>query len=699
MTSNTKISNLIESQVPFFVRNDHANFVRFIEAYYEYLEQEGKVAQRAMKLPEYNDIDTSIDLFVQQFYKDYLPLLPQDTAADKTLVLKHVKDFYRARGSEKSIRFLMRVLFNEEADFYYPQRDILRASDGKWFIEKSIKIFDVKVDGVSNTSLDLISKFNGKKITGLSSNNFAVVETAESYYEGGVLVQELKISNQYKQFDAGETISAVFTENGNERTITANLYSGVISSVRLTNPGKGYQVGDVVTLESNTGEGGLIIVSSVGTGNIKSLGVLVGGAGFQVNNPILISGGGGSGATAIVSDVADDNTVHPSSYDLYLTPISAYLNVAINTANYGIVGFSNANTTIANSLAVWQYSNTGPISNLTLTAAGTGYVTIPTVRASANTRIKNLGILGRLRVEDGGLGYSVGDKIYFDNRIGTFGYGGKANVTNVAANGMIRTLEFEAIAPYPPGGIGYVSGNLPVANLSLASGTGANVQVVCLLGEGETLLSESQTAGEILELSILSRGSGYSSNLTLNLQSIGDGTARANATVIQGTFTYPGRYINDDGHLSSYNFIQDRDYYQPFSYVIKVRQSIEKYRKALKELIHPLGMKVFGEFGLVDDESVNVAINATSSVVRSNTYFGSFDSAGNGNNSIVTISTNREMSNGNVYIEFATSNSALLNTGSYNKIYLGNVVSENVSFSVTLANSINANGTVYFTRI
>jgi len=32
--SNNRISNLIRTQLPFFVQNDHANFINFLEAYY-----------------------------------------------------------------------------------------------------------------------------------------------------------------------------------------------------------------------------------------------------------------------------------------------------------------------------------------------------------------------------------------------------------------------------------------------------------------------------------------------------------------------------------------------------------------------------------------------------------------------------------------------------------------------------------------
>jgi hypothetical protein len=65
MSSNNKISNLVSSQVPFFVRNDHPNFIRFLELYYEYLEQNNKTIDYIKNLNDYQDIDLAEDAFAE----------------------------------------------------------------------------------------------------------------------------------------------------------------------------------------------------------------------------------------------------------------------------------------------------------------------------------------------------------------------------------------------------------------------------------------------------------------------------------------------------------------------------------------------------------------------------------------------------------------------------------------------------------
>lgn len=669
MISNNKISNLVASQVPFFVRNDHENFVAFVEAYYEFLEQQTGVVNVTKSLLNQADVDLT-DIFVEKFYDNFLPFIPKDTAVDKTLILKHIKDFYRARGTEKSIRFLMRVMFDEDVEFYYPQKDVLKVSDGKWFQEKSVKITNIKVDGVANNQLGIETKFINRRITGNASNAYALIERTSSYYEGHSLVRELKLSNQYRTFDSGEGITTTFFEGDNEKTITANLFSGGINTVDIVNGGTRYQVGDQVIIESGTGSGANIIVTSVSSGNLTSIAALNGGAGFQVGSQVLITGGGGIGANANISSVSADNFYHPNSYNIIYTTIQSIANANINNINYGLYfsGFTNpanANTTLANSLSYFVYANTGPITGVLLYNLGSGYLTAPTITAQANTRVRNLGILGKMKIVNGGTGYYIGDKIQFINVPGGVGSGANAIVSNVdtSQSNTISAVRFVNVPGQITGGSGYDQLFLPTANVisSNVLASNASIQVTAVLGSGETLYSANSIQGRILSLQILQSGSGYINAPTLNLTQSGDGTAQAVATIITGTFTYPGRYLNDDGHISSYNFIQDRDYYQKFSYVVKVKQSIDKYRSVLKNLIHPAGMKLFGEYATVD-EGTNLYLpirDASDNLVSSTTRTYRFET-------------------GNVYINYTSHG---LQTG--NTIYLdwitGNLAAGNVT--------------------
>ena len=124
MSTDKKISTLVSSTVPFFVRNDHPGFISFLEAYYEYSEQfeeintNAKVIERSKNFLNYIDIDKTISDFADNLYTQFLHNMPEEIAADKALILKNAKDFFRSRGSEKSVRFLMRAIYGVKQKKY-----------------------------------------------------------------------------------------------------------------------------------------------------------------------------------------------------------------------------------------------------------------------------------------------------------------------------------------------------------------------------------------------------------------------------------------------------------------------------------------------------------------------------------------------------------------------------------------------------
>lgn len=709
-TTNNKISNLVSRQLPFFVRNDHPNFVAFVEAYYEYLEQteptlaNGKVVDRSRNLLNYIDIDTTIDDFAEKLYERFLNFIPKDTKADKNLIIKNAKDFYRATGSEKSIRFLMRVLFNEDIDFYYPKKDILKASDGKWYIEKNLRIQEEAVDGVANTSTSALEKFVNRRITGNNSNASAKVESVTRFFDDNIRIDELVISDIKGQFQDGEDIRAFFEEDTITKMVTGRIFGGLLNGVRIVDGGTGYSRGDPVTLVTTdkNARGAIATVDKVSTGNISAISVLLedGGAGYRVGDFMAISDPNGLGANAFVSSVIPDGKYHPNSYNIIYATIETVANANINNINYGLyfAGFetgSNANTTLVNSLSTWAFTNTGPVRLMTVNEPGAGYIA-PSIAVFGNTAIKSLGILGRMQIVDGGLSYQIGDTIEFINPPGHYGYGGKGNVTNVAANGKITEVKFVANGEVI-GGVGYSPDALPRANVITTTGNGANIIVTAALGSGGTFKEANTIIGRIERVLITRGGSSYTAqNTIIDMTAFGDGTANLQPVLLEGIITKPGRYINDDGHLSSFNFLEDRDYYQNFSFVVRVKESISNYRNALKDLAQPAGTKLFGDY-----VNALTSVNVENYVVISNTEVilskdGTFR-ASNSNSVYIYVRNHGFANNDNVYVEF--NSGVTVNT--VNGIYMvSNVLASNVNtFNVRISSAATASGNATITLV
>lgn len=168
---DNKQSLLVENQFPDFVKEDYPTFIRFMEAYYEFLEnklgtQKNDLNRQARKLYTISDIDQNLDEFEEYFFKTFLDLFPRDTLASKSLLIKNSIPLYLSKGNEKSIKYFFRALFDEEVNVIIPRNDILLASGGNWKITKVVRGLPqvyakyvagvTKFDGVaSNTSFYL----------------------------------------------------------------------------------------------------------------------------------------------------------------------------------------------------------------------------------------------------------------------------------------------------------------------------------------------------------------------------------------------------------------------------------------------------------------------------------------------------------------------------------------------------------------
>lgn len=624
MSANNKISTISNQQLPFFIQNDHPELAVFIKKYYEFLEQsettlaDGHPIERTINFLDNIDIDrTSHDDLAEELYKKFIHDLPKTVVADKKLIMKHIKDFYRARGSEKATLFLVNILTGDaNNEIYYPKTDILKASDGKWSKKRSIRINSMEIDGTANTELSGLRKFVNTRVVGSTSNASAIVETVNRFYQETALVSELFLSQISGTFQSGEMISTYYVEEGTTHTLTANTFPGYISDVLIYSGGTGYSAGDYLTLDSNVGSGGLIQVSTVSAGNIRSIAVLAGGAGFQNGDTVLVTGAG-SGANAYISSIDESGNVHANSYTFYsIGTIGDVANVWLGNT-YTNLNSSNVNTAIQNALSTWVYANTGPALLVVVDDGGAAYGSNTGASISGNSRVRSYGVLGLLSINSNGTDYEVGDELNFYNVSGGYGTHAYAQVTEIDANGGIADIEFVSIDGMPAGGVGYTMSKLPTVSIVSANGTNANVTVTSLLGYGDTLAVTNSNIGVIETVTIVTQGTGYDANTTINVASEGNGDANLSPVIVRGIYTGPGRYLNDDGFLSSHNFLRGPHYYQNYSYVLRTNTPLKQIKKQLLKLANPAGMKLFStlKIELEENENFEVAQNEFDTVL------------------------------------------------------------------------------------
>lgn len=304
MSSTEKtISALIQTQLPDFVKANHPQFQRFIESYYEWLEQNnssgvsntaGNTIYQASKIADYRDVDSTPDEFVRYFKQELLPYFPENTALDIRKILKSAREFYSQKGSEESVRWLFRALFNEQIEINYPKEQILKLSDGKWKLPRAFRI----TVGESNKNLD-VNLLEKRLVVGSVSGATCVIESANRTIDptNGIEIIEIYISNIKRLFENGEFINVNYIdENGIEKIFSEKII-GTISNIRLdTRPpsidpnqrrrGLLYNVGDPVvitgglaaTAEANDA---VAIVGNVSLGSIDTVTTTFGGYGYR----------------------------------------------------------------------------------------------------------------------------------------------------------------------------------------------------------------------------------------------------------------------------------------------------------------------------------------------------------------------------------------------------------------------------------
>jgi hypothetical protein len=421
-----KTSLLIQRQVPEYVREEYPLFLSFLEAYYEFLEtkQTGKnndLTTKLKNLKTVSDIDSSIDEFESQFFNSFGSLIPIDSVADKSFLLKHALPLYQAKGSENSFKFLFRLLFGQEATLSYPKNNILRASDGKWQVDKVIKItsdissvytadgntkefkllskvskdqttvyvndtlvttgFSVYQDFkkiIFNTNLntgDRLEVFHSvidkgilvnRKITGLLSGAYAIVEKDFASVLSNDVIYELYVDDKtlVGEFIVGETLK---TDTFIDDVLVDMQIRSVseLKEITVTSSGGSYNVGDPVLVIAPLSQvTPTAIVSKVFKGIIDKVNIINGGAGFQVGSKVYADDYGPPGVDIEVNSVTTVSANSPNTFIVYSDIISDINpgNTTIGNTTYGLSGLTgNVNSVIGQTFSNIAFTNIGEI--------------------------------------------------------------------------------------------------------------------------------------------------------------------------------------------------------------------------------------------------------------------------------------------------------------------------------------------------
>ena len=228
------ISSLVAEQVPDFVRVDHPRMVTFMEAYYEWMEQKNETLHSTFVLRDFADVDDTISNFIKHFKTQYLDRFPQslaydqntNSAVDEKRLIKRIKEFYRAKGTEKSYKLLFKILQDATiTDFYYPKTDIVKSSNGKWIENKSIKVSLTNKDEIWNAkNTTIVQKSEAGEVFATGT-----VRGVRRYETQSSTVAELVIDEINGKFRVNKNVH--FDVGGNTAEFTESTYS-VIENIK-----------------------------------------------------------------------------------------------------------------------------------------------------------------------------------------------------------------------------------------------------------------------------------------------------------------------------------------------------------------------------------------------------------------------------------------------------------------------------------
>lgn len=359
------IASLIQSQFPSFYNEDGENFIAFVKAYYEWLDQGGSESR---KLLQYRDVDYTVDSFLDHFKNEFLNSLPENTAASKAFLVKHVQDLYKSKGSVEANKLLFRLVFNEDIEVYDPSVDILKPSDGVWKVPQYIEC----------SESDRVFTFLGQQITGATSGAKAFVENVVRKRISGRFIDVVYISDVKGTFESGEYVTSNNSLDG------APYIVGSLNEITVTSGGAFNAVGDLMDISGAGGVGGKVRVKTVANGTGKVAYTLVdGGYGYKNTSTVIVSN-----SVIAVSNVSGN--VVP--FMTVVQPLQLYNYSALSGNSFSsldtVSGYNNSNIVVANGYIVSITSNSiANTGNLVISVTSGDWNLANTVRLASNSSV------------------------------------------------------------------------------------------------------------------------------------------------------------------------------------------------------------------------------------------------------------------------------------------------------------------------
>jgi len=447
------------------------------------------------RMVDYRDIDQTIDDFLVYFKEKYLKGIQFTTRSNTRLLVKHALDIYRSKGTERSIDLLFRLIFGVATEVYYPSKDIMTLSSGKWVVPTYLEI------SLNDHTAALVNK----QIYGLRSGAIGFVEKVIRRSVKGRLADIVYIDPIHGAFETGESIDTEQSDFAiNQYTLPVIIGSLTALQMDVLGSGEDFVIGDIVSLTSLHGEQGQArVTNTTSISGIVSFNLANGGYGISNTAEVLVSD-----KVLIIDHVATNANNNTAFYfNQFETVTQPAANIVYQSANGLTANMTGTVSVTANSsnvvgtstlfdeqmligdyISVWTNSTfieTKRISNI---ANGT-FLTVTNAFSYTNTTANYANSKS----------FSVGDNVYTYYSNGTVAGHGQITIidqTNsqygtIRVSNILNTLDFVG-TPNANGSanVAFIQSSNIVFGATKSANLTGNISVVArhayLIGDGTT---------------------------------------------------------------------------------------------------------------------------------------------------------------------------------------------------------------------
>ena len=209
---------------------DYPVFVEFLQKYYEFLGNYNYDIERS------REVSVVPEELLKFFKREFSPGFDSGRAViNERKFIELVRGVYKRKGSITGIELLFRLFFGQAVTVYEPYKQVLKASDGKWYQEKSITVKKT---------------YNAPEVPTLTGTPLLSMKTTKGTFL--VETQRIEILDQETVRFFFRNFTKIFVDSNQTVEIFSGdriIFRGHItespSKLRIAEPGKYWRVGQV----------------------------------------------------------------------------------------------------------------------------------------------------------------------------------------------------------------------------------------------------------------------------------------------------------------------------------------------------------------------------------------------------------------------------------------------------------------------